>query len=140
MQTLIERVIEDVTQGDQYAKEFLAAIFQFFHMLDDLYDRDKDLTPHQVAKTIYLCLHSLACNPFFQKHKESLLPVMMTSSIAWADSEHWQKKEGPLDRLAGQVLKSQYQDLFYLTASLIGGMEHAASICQKYRQYDYDKC
>jgi hypothetical protein len=131
-------IFRDITKGDSDAFDFCNSFFRWTHCLDDLVDRDQEVPASAVAILQYSIFHNLACNPFFQKHKASLLPTMLTASIAWADSEAWKKRENVLHRISSQVLKSQYQDVFIHVAALCGGQVHAHQMSNRYRDYNFD--
>jgi len=80
-------------------------------------------------------LFALARNPFFARHKAWLLPVILTSTVAYMQSNDWTKKEGVLDRIASEILKSQYQDVFWNVAYLVGGFDHQMAMADKYRLF-----
>lgn len=135
----IKKVVVEIAKGDVAAEEFCAVMFYFIHTQDDLFDKDKEVSAIELARMNYYLISMLADNRFFQKHKATLLPVIYASSMAWAASEGFVKNESPLYKLAAQVLKSQYQDIFLITAYLVGGQAHYEAMSAKYRDYNFDK-
>lgn len=130
--------LREISKGDESAFSCLNTIFIWLHALDDIIDRDK---PHLLSWIIVAHLQfidTIANNPFFQKHKATLLPVLNAAALAYLASEKFRENESPLYRIGSQVLKSQYQDLFYTSATLIGGIDHAIAMQQKYRDFDFD--
>ncbi len=134
-----DKVFKEITCGNQAAFDFCNSFFRWVHMLDDLVDRDKEVPAGAVSFLSYSLFHTLACNEFFQQHKASLLPVMLISSQAWADSESWKKRTDVLHRITSQVLKSAYQEVFLMVAALCGGIAHMQKISETYRDYNYDQ-
>lgn len=132
-------IFKEVCCGDKSAEDFCTTMLQGVHMIDDLVDRDVDRPASDVAGWHFRFIFTLANNEFFQKHKHALMGTILLSNIAWRDSEEWKKRDHPLDKLAAQVLKSQYQDIFTLVAFLCGGQRHAMAMAEKYRTYNWDK-
>jgi len=132
-------VFKEVCCGDGVAQNFCMVMLAHVHTLDDLIDRDKALSPSDVAGEDFRFIYTLATNTFFQKHKEVLMPTLLIGGIAWRDSEDWKNRPHPLDKLASQVLKSQYQDIFTLVAFLCGGQTHAMEMARKHRNYNWDR-
>lgn len=130
--------LREISKGDESAFSCLNNIFVWLHALDDVIDRDK---PHMLSWIIAAHLQfieTIANNPFFQKNKATLLPVINASAMSYLASEKFRKHDSPLYRIGSQVLKSQYQDLFYTAATIIGGLEHAIAMQDKYRDFDFD--
>jgi len=133
----VKVAIQEMAQGNAAAEEFCAILFHFIHMQDDLFDKDKPVTALELARMNYYLISMLAFNQFFHQHKEKILPVILTSSMAWAASEAI-VGTGTIEHITAQVLKSQYQDIFYLTAFLVGGQAHLETMSSKYREYNFD--
>ena len=129
---------KDIARGDATAEEFLSVLYCWVHMRDDLIDKDKAVAPETAAGLDFRILLTFAQNPFFQKHQDFLLPVLMVGALAWVASEDRKNSPEVLARIEGQVLKSQYVDVFLAVAFLAGGWEHAVQMSRKYREYSFD--
>jgi len=134
-----DAIFKDITCGNTDAYDFCNAFFRWVHCLDDLVDKDKVVPPGGVSFLFYSLIHNIACNPFFQANRTELLATLLISSQAWADSEEWKKRPDVLHRIASQVLKSQYQDVFLHVAALCGGQLHMQEVARKYRDYNFDQ-
>ena len=134
-----DAIFNDITKGNRAAFDFCNAFFRWVHCLDDLYDKDKEVPASAVSFLFFSLIQTIACNPFFQQHRDVLLATLLMSSQAWADSEEWKKREDVLHRITSQVLKSQYQDVFLHVAALCGGQQHMQEMARKYRDYNYDQ-
>jgi len=118
------------------AFDFCKSLYDYFHLIDDLFDRDVARSPEDVIGAAINLL--FAChNRFFQEHWSQLAPVVVSSSHAWAASERLRKSDKPEDKLAAEVLKSQYQDIFFFVAQIIGGSAHALEMDKKWRGYNF---
>lgn len=120
---------------DPNATTFAKGFYRFIHLLDDLVDHDKERTADDVALTLFAFVDQVANNPFFQRHKQSLLPIVYAAGRAWASSERLRKSDDIQNKIAAEVLKSQYQDLFHHIAFLSGGIEFAVQWEEKHRSY-----
>jgi hypothetical protein len=134
----IRAMFEEICCGNQDAVHTCWAVFQFLHVIDDLVDRDHDLPIETVGLSLLAFTEAVAANPFFQANRDILLGHMRVAVLEWVDSERWRKREDLREKIAAEVLKSQYQNFFYLIASLCGGLSHMSAITQKYRQYHWD--
>src|SRR5208282_5487773 len=123
---------KDIARGDAAAEEFLSSLYIWFHKQDDLIDRDKAVPADVTAGFDFHILNTFASNVFFQAHKDFILPVLLTGALAWIASEERKHSEDVLERIAGQVLKSQYVDVFLAVAFLRGGFDHAVAMSRKY--------
>jgi hypothetical protein len=131
----IEQAFEEF--GDPHAVNFSKALFRFIHLLDDLVDRDKTLPSEGIVLTLLAFIDQLSSNAFWQQHKHDLFPVLHCSAMAWAASERLRKSEDVQQRLAAEVLKSEYQNVFFRIAFLVGGAEFAYNWELKYRGYTF---
>lgn len=133
-----DAIFADVTQGDKHALEFLQMFLRWVHLIDDTIDGDrKDHPEYIVGVNLEFC-RVLSFNPFWEKHKVSLFPIILQSARAFGDSIRWAERSDFRDRASADVLKSQYQDVWFHVAFLVGGYHHLALITERHRIYDYD--
>jgi hypothetical protein len=128
----------EISRGNQSAEDFMVALYIWVHAQDDLCDRDKPVLPEVFAGFNFNILHTFAKNPFFREHQDFILPVLLVGALAWVASEDRKNSPDVLERFTGQVLKSQYGDVFFAVAFIIGGFDHAVAMFRKYREYDFD--
>lgn len=133
-----QKCFEEISRGDQAAMEFLSVFLAFCHKQDDLIDRDRVVSPTESAAMDLQAIWVFSKNEFFQKHKDFLWPVIITSSMAWVASEDFKQRENILDRVVSQSLKGEYLNVFLAVAFVIGGISHAMDISARYREYHYD--
>lgn len=107
--------------GDPHAVQFCKVLYRFIHLLDDLVDGDKKRDADEISGLFFALLAQLSKNPFWLRHHATLLPVLYSSSRAWAASERLRTSENLKDRVAAEYLKSQYQDVFFMVAALLDG-------------------
>jgi hypothetical protein len=129
---------KEIACGNREAEAFMGALYIWFHAQDDLYDNDKPVKPEVAAGFNFNILHTFAKNLFFREHQDFLLPVLMVGALAWVASEDRKNSPDLMERLTAQVLKSQYGDVFFTVAFIIGGFDHAVAMSRKFREYDFD--
>lgn len=91
----------------------------------------------QVIRINLEALATFSKNPFWQEHKEALLPLAIQAAKAYADSLRWERSENFRDRATAEILRAQWQEVFWHVAKLCGGYDHMDQITRKYRQFKY---
>jgi hypothetical protein len=132
--------IVDITRGDKSAAELLTAFYLWTHSQDDLIDRDHAPDVANAVGFNLQMLRAFGKNEFFQKHQDFLWPVILTSALAYINSEERKKSPDVLERITAQVLKSEYVNVFFAVALVVdgGGFDHALAMTRKYRIYSFD--
>ena len=133
-------VLSEICKGDPHAFYFCTAFWNFCHSQDDLLDQDKEVLPDVVVFNSLRLIDAIGGGEFYRKHQAMLWPVIMVTIQAYMMSNEWCKREHVLDRTVSQVLKSQYQDVFFMVAYLVGGFDHMMAMDRKYRMYSFDPC
>lgn len=118
---------------DAYA--LCRSAFEFFHLIDDLVDRDKPVAPNDLILTLLKFLDTLTRNQFYQSHRDDLFAFIHASAMAYGASLRLAQDDDIQRKIASEVLKSQYQDLFFRVAFWVGGSRHAIEMDTKYRGY-----
>jgi hypothetical protein len=80
---------------------------------------------------------TLVFNPFFLQHKDQLYPQIHSVISTYIHSNELSKREGLQDKLISEVLKSEYQTVFFYVAFLCGGWRHQMECQRKYRSYNF---
>jgi hypothetical protein len=127
-----------VTCDNADAHVFLCSLFEYFHQLDDLVDKDKPVTIDDLVMVQSRMMHALSFNAFWNENKNIMWPLVHAAIMAYWESERLRKREGVANHLVGHVLKSQYQEIAYVTAFLIGGMPHEMKCRAALRYADFD--
>lgn len=133
-----EQAFAEMARGDAGAQEFLRAFYLFVHTQDDLFDRDKVLSPEVAMWPSLHLMFTFGQNSFLVKHSGFLLPVILTSFLSWVASEDKKNAPDALDRIVSQVNKSQYMDVFFAVCFLVGGLDHTLAMSRRYREYCFD--
>lgn len=130
--------LREISKGNEDAFSCLNTIFTWWHALDDLVDNDKPVPLAATIGAFLQFIEVISSNKFFQANKTTLMPLIRSGALAYLASEKFRKSESPLLRIGSQILKSQYVDLFFEVAFIVGGIDHAIAMSDKYREYDFD--
>jgi len=135
-------IIEEICCGNADAQTFLWAFLRWVHWLDGVVDGDKDgdREPQIVALINTDLFLVAASNPFFQAHRDGLLALVIQAMAAWVDSNEWARREPQEHRIAADVLKGMYHEIFWHTAALCGGLAHMLAMTAKHREFDFESC
>lgn len=120
-----------IANGNVDAFNFIWRCWNFCHVIDDLVDRDQPMLIDEVSRELFLFIETLCCNPFFQQHKLSLLPLILNACHGWVTGEE-AAAQGSSN---SSVLKCSDFAIYSHVAFLIGGWQHMRAIDQ-IRQYD----
>lgn len=134
-----EKAFAVISCGDRVAADFCHAFLAWVHHIDDMIDGDKPAPdPEDIVRINLELAMTFALNPFWQEHKKSLLPLVIQGAQAYSDSVEWALRSELRDRLASDVMKSQYAEVFWHIAYLCGGKDHLAAVTKQYRRFNYD--
>jgi hypothetical protein len=134
----LEAMFRELCRDDQHAVNACWAAWRFLHVIDDLADRDHPVPVADVGIALLDFTETAALNPFWQSHARELAAVLRVGVMEWVDSEKWRQREDVREKLAAEVIKSGYQNLFYLIAGLVGGTSHMQAMTEKWRQFQWD--
>lgn len=121
-----------IANGNDSAFDFIWRCWNFFHLLDDLIDKDKPVTITETARELFLFTQTIALNPFFQLNKISLLPMVLNACNGWVAGEEASEE----NKEYAPVLKCSDFNIYSHVAFLVGGWEHMRFVDSKFRTYD----
>jgi len=133
-----EARINHICQNNDHAKAFLKAYSDYAHMIDDAVDGDLKGDIERVVRVNSEWTGQLLFNPFVEKIKGVIYPVMMAGLNAWADSEIATKHPDIRIRRAADVLKSYHAEIIYQIAYHVGGYDHMREVSKMWRTFDFD--
>lgn len=133
-----EEIFSDVCAGDVNALEFCRHFVAWCHLIDDVADGELKAGLEAYVWLNLRMMEIFSANPFWQKHRGQLMPVIIASVRAWLDSEEWKRRDGLREQIVAEVIKSQYQDVIWQVAYLCGGWEHLQKVTAKWRDYHFD--
>jgi hypothetical protein len=132
-----EAQFREIANGNPDAYEFMRSLFEFVHCWDDLYDRDKPVEADFAAMTLLKFIATLTNNEFYRLNAFDLLQSLHTACFSWAASERLRTSNDFSDKVACEVLKSGYIEVFFRVAFLVGGSAHQLAMDKKYRGYSF---
>ena len=109
--------------GDQSAVDFIVRFGDVCEVWDDLIDRDKKVLPSDINRAFWTTLVDIPLNPFFDRYKQSIVPILITGMNAWIDSttmEHGERN----DRVFAYVLRDWYVEFVAFIICLLRGREY----------------
>lgn len=127
-----------ITNGNELASKFLGSFVQFCHLMDDIVDKDKEVTDQRLVREMLVFLEEIICNPWVRDNIILLWPLIVTGSNAWLDANRWEGAVSGELRRASDVLKGHYHEVVWFTAFLCGGQAHMQNMTKQYREYDFD--
>ena len=133
-----ETECNEVANNNPAASRFLLTYLSLVHVFDDAYDGDKEVSDERMVKILLWWTEELLYNPWVREHANAIWSQVITGWNAWLDSNQWADQPNP-KLFASDVIKSNYQEMVFLTAYLCGGREHMRAMSQKYREYNFEK-
>jgi hypothetical protein len=138
MPFVLETAWQEISKGDAGAAEFCRTFYAWTQSFDDLIDRDKSLRVDEAVLAQVALLANVATSSFVQANRDTLLPVISVSALAYIASEDRKNNPDVVERMTAQVLKSEYVNVFLTVALIVGGWEHALTMSRRYREYNFD--
>ncbi len=130
----------EVCMGNQEALDFVSLWYRWCHFLDDLIDTMEDGRPvmdkEQMIQGFLTSAFLYSC-PFYRKHSDVLISCVITTTNAYADSVAWERSPIEHRRNIGNILRTCGNEMFFLVAALVGGINHMRSVSQKIRETDF---
>lgn len=120
-------------QGDQHAAEFLWQWLCLCHTWDDLVDRDADVPEQMINEAFVLALLELPCNPFFERHRVHLVPLMRMTVLDWMAANELERANERHGLSIAWTLRCNVVSLIGYAAALIGGYHWGAQVQREAR-------
>jgi hypothetical protein len=107
-------------------------------MLDDAVDGELAGNGERAGVTAMNFVMNLLVNPFVEKYKGSLIPIMVQGINTWQDANIAAKHEDIRIRFASDILKSVHSDIVFQVAYHVGGWDHMREVSRLWRTFDFD--
>lgn len=120
--------------GDKQAIAFLVQFGDFCEVIDDLWDGDKVVTKDDLTRILFVALTEMPLNPFFDRFKGQLVPVMVTGINAWLDANALEGGDDNQKAFA-YVLRDWYAELISFVIYLARGREYMRSVSMEVRHF-----
>jgi len=122
-------------RNHQSAMEFVRAVFNVFHVWDDLIDRDREVTDEEVMTAFWMALVALPTNAFYMKHFSVLHPILVNAIVNWRAATAMEREGDDHDRTIAFILRGTYGDVLSVSALLIGGLEWSVQVTPDIRRW-----
>lgn len=131
---LEESIIIQALNGNMAAVDFCQRLFRISQTLDDLIDKDREVTGDDIKLAFWDALIELPANLFYRKHFDYLHPIVVASFLDWEDATDLEKGDDNGKDIAF-VLRDAIGQIIIHCAILIGGRKHARSWSVKIRKH-----
>jgi len=119
---------------DPHAVHFVIQFGDTCELFDDLIDKDKPIPDEHVIRVLFAVLTEMPLNPFFEKHKHRLIPVIVTGINAWLDANALEKGTDN-DKVFAYVLRDWYAELIAYVIYLTRGRDYMRSVSMQVRNF-----
>lgn len=127
--------IVKICNGNQDAVDFVWRCWNFFHLMDDLVDKDKPVSIEEASRELFMFTQTIALNPFFQFYKLQLLPFILNACNGWIIGDQWASGSDAEKRVS-PALKCSDFNLYSYVSFLTGGWDHMRDSEKQFRVYD----
>lgn len=131
-------LIKECANGNEDAFKVAATLYVYIDWLDNVVDGDIKTNLAESAKVSLNLLLMLSFNPFYQEHKEKLAPVLLAAYNAWQMSDLCEQHDDYRVRVAADVLKGYFLQVFYVIAFITGGPDLMNHLREKWCGFDFD--
>jgi hypothetical protein len=120
--------------GDASAIAFLQQFGDFCEVIDDLWDQDKPVTKDDLTRVLFVAMTEMPLNPFFDRFKGQLVPVMVTGINAWLDANTLEQGSEN-DKVFAYVLRDWYAELIAFVIYLARGRDYMRAVSMEVRHF-----
>jgi len=120
--------------GDPWAVRWIVGFGDVCEVWDDLIDGDKTVTDEDIHRVFWALLTEMPLNPFFDRHKHQLVPLLVSGINAWMDANHLERGS-PNDRVFAYVLRDWYMELVAFVIFLTRGREALRLVSLEVRRF-----
>ena len=119
---------------DPNAVLFIKQFGDICELFDDLIDKDKPIPDDHVIRVLFIVLTEMPVNPFFDRFKHQLIPVMVAGINAWLDANVLEKGSDN-DKAFSYVLRDWYAELISFVIYLTRGRDYLRSVSMDVRRF-----
>lgn len=119
--------------SDPAAISFFLSVADASEFFDDVVDQDKPLEKGHAERVLFNLLTVLPLNPFFDRFKVQLCPIMHTGINAWLDATAMEKDYDLQER--AYVLRDWNLELLMHVVYLVRGREYMRSVSLEIRKF-----
>ena len=121
--------------GNEYAVECALVLMNACELWDDLIDQDKEISTGQVHTAFTGIFVELTVNPFWQKSRLFLEPLIIQAINAWLDANELERASTRVERNQAFHLRNMPTELIPMIAFAVGGWEHTRRVSLEIRNF-----
>lgn len=127
-----------VLQGQPQAIAFCHRLYATTQVIDDLIDKDRDVSDEELFRAFWDCLFELPINPFYRQHEIYLRPILATGFQDWWDSVKLERAGDNHARHVAFVLRDSLTSVVIQCAYLIGGYDWMQEVSETIRRHAHE--
>lgn len=116
-------IFSDFLRGNLGAIQFCMALVFIVHLWDDLIDKDKDRTPHDINAAFTLMFGTIPTIPFYQQHIQQLSPLLLSTALLWQNANEIEHGDDDQQFMAF-IVRQDFVKIFHYCMYLIGGHDY----------------
>lgn len=103
-------------------------------LFDDIVDRDKEITDEHAIRVLFSAFTEMPVNPFFDRFKHQLIPLLVTGINAWLDANTLETGTRN-DRVFAYVMRDYYMEFVSFVIYLTRGRDVMRSLSMEIRDF-----
>lgn len=119
---------------DQDALAFVRLVGEIGEQWDDVVDGDMTATPQTLCRLMWMAIVDLQTNPFYERYRGALLPVMMVGMNAWQDSLDLEAGDRQ-ERALAYCLRDLYLEVISMSIFVLHGYDAMRKYSARIRQF-----
>jgi hypothetical protein len=129
--------LQHVLRNNAPAILFCELLFQISQTLDDLIDKDREVSDNEIYRAFFQSLIDLPANGFYRANELFLRPMMASALQDWRDATTLEKQDYHGKTIAF-VLRDQLTSLVVQVAGLVGGFDWMQSVSADIRRHFHE--
>lgn len=121
--------------GNDDAVQFILAFAEVCEVWDDLIDKDKPIDDDRINSVFWTLLAEMPLNPFFDRFKANLIPILSTGINAWLDANELEKRGTENDLVFAYVLRDWYMEFVSFVIMLTRGRAYMREVSMEVRRF-----
>jgi hypothetical protein len=113
--------------GRPRRRAFHRHVQRCLRVFDDVWDGDKPIGPEFTERVLFNVLTEIPLNPFFDRFKANLIPLIISGINAWLDANRLEKGD-PNERVFAYVLRDWYMEFVSFVIYLTRGREYMRDV------------
>ena len=120
--------------GDADAVRFIVMFGDACEFFDDVWDGDKPIGPEFTERVLFNVLTEIPLNPFFDRFKVNLIPLIISGINAWLDANDLEKGDRN-QKVFAYVLRDWYMEFVSFVIYLTRGRDYMRAVSLDVRRF-----